>query len=404
MSMAVSRRSALLAAVALSATVAACPRGSAHTPSALQAASAAIPAERIADSTFWRMVTELSEPGGYFRSDNFVSNEVTFQHVIPELTRTRASGGVYLGVGPDQNFTYLVALRPRIAFVVDIRRQNMLHHLLYKSLIERSSDRAAFVSLLFSRKRPGGLGPSSSADTILRAFTASAPDSALFRRNLAAVKQHLTKTHGFTLSDEDLNSIEYVYGAFFTGGPELTYTPFPGSGGRPPGQLYGAWRSMPSYAALQVESDSAGVQRSYLASEENFRILRELETKNLIVPLVGDFAGPRTLGAVGDYLRERGLTVTAFYTSNVEQYLFRQGDDWRRFFTNVAALPVDSASTFIRAVFNFGMAGGRWSANGQQITTVGPRSVTLLGPIAEQVRAFQEGRIQSYYDVVEMSR
>ena len=112
--------------------------------------------ERISDETFWKMVSDYSEPGGFFRSDNFVSNEITFQGVLPELAKTTKSGGVYLGVGPDQNFTYIVGMQPKIAFIVDIRRQNMLHHLLYKSLIELSPDRAEFLSRLFSRPRPAG--------------------------------------------------------------------------------------------------------------------------------------------------------------------------------------------------------------------------------------------------------
>src|SRR5688500_650149 len=125
------------------------------------AAASRVPA-RLADSTFWRMITEFSEPDGYFRSDNLVSNETTFQHVIPELVRTLGAGGVYLGVGPDQNFTYMVALRPRIAFIVDIRRGAMLQHLLYKALVELSDDRAAFLALLFGRPAPAGLAADAS--------------------------------------------------------------------------------------------------------------------------------------------------------------------------------------------------------------------------------------------------
>src|SRR5262249_5003573 len=109
---------------------------------------------KLSDSAFWKLVTDFSEPGGYFRSDNFVSNETTYQWVIPELLRTTKPGGVYLGVGPDQNFTYIVALKPKVAFIFDIRRQNMLTHLMYKALIESSSDRADFLSRLFSRARP----------------------------------------------------------------------------------------------------------------------------------------------------------------------------------------------------------------------------------------------------------
>src|SRR4051812_25507406 len=108
--------------------------------------------DRLADSTFWRMMTEFSEPWGVFRSENFVSNETSYQWVIPELRRTVKPGGVYLGVAPDQNFTYMVALKPSIAFIVDIRHQNAVQHLLYKSIFEMSPTRAEFLARLFSRE------------------------------------------------------------------------------------------------------------------------------------------------------------------------------------------------------------------------------------------------------------
>jgi hypothetical protein len=344
----------------------------------------------LGDTEFWRLVTNLSEPGGYFRSDNFVSNESSFQQVVPDLQHGLQPGGVYLGVGPDQNFTYIVALRPRISFIFDIRRQNLLELLLYKALIEQAGDRAEFLSLLFARPRPTGLDSTSKADSLFAAYGRVAADSALFRATLSAVQERLLKRHGFKLSADDLEKIIYVYRAFFTQGPELSY-----SFSSPPRWGYG--RMMPTYAELMRETDGQGGQRSYLATEVNFRILKELEQDNLIVPLVGDFAGPKTIRGVSRYLKERGATVTAFYTSNVEQYLFRQGDDWRKFFENVATLPVDPGSVFIRAVFNYG---GRWD---YQNPSPGPRSLTLLCPIAHQLLAFSEGRIQSYYDVVEMS-
>src|SRR3989441_12393886 len=78
---------------------------------------------QLSDEAFWHLITDYSEAGGFFRFDNFISNEALFQHVLGRLKETTKPGGVYLGVGPDQNFTYIVALRPRIAFIVDIRRQ-----------------------------------------------------------------------------------------------------------------------------------------------------------------------------------------------------------------------------------------------------------------------------------------
>jgi hypothetical protein len=43
-------------------------------------AAAPAPAQpRLADREFWRLIEEFSEPNGFFRSDNLVSNEDTFQ-------------------------------------------------------------------------------------------------------------------------------------------------------------------------------------------------------------------------------------------------------------------------------------------------------------------------------------
>jgi len=115
-----------------------------------QATAQRVP-ERLADSTFWRLMTDYSEPWGTFRSENFVSNESSLQWVIPELTRIVKPGGVYLGVAPDHNFNLITALHPAIAFIVDIRHQNAVQHLMYKALIETSNTRAEFLAKLFAR-------------------------------------------------------------------------------------------------------------------------------------------------------------------------------------------------------------------------------------------------------------
>src|SRR5262249_7186895 len=114
--------------------------------------------DRLSDEAFWKLIADLSEQGGSFVSDNFVSNELGVQDVLSTLVEGRKPGGVYLGVGPEQNFTYIAALKPKIAFVFDIRRQNMIEHLTYKALFELSTDRADFLSRLFSRPRPSELG------------------------------------------------------------------------------------------------------------------------------------------------------------------------------------------------------------------------------------------------------
>ena len=345
-----------------------------------------LPAQ-VDDEAFWQMISEFSEPGGYFRSDNFLSNEMSFQYVIPRLTKSVNRDGVYLGVGPEQNFTYLAALRPKLAFIIDIRRQNMLEHLLYKALIELSANRAEFLSRLFSRKSSSNLGANPNVEALFEAFKSAQPSRELFQQNLQAVQDQLVTRHGFSLTSNDLKGIEYVYNAFYKGGPELNYSFSAGE--------QGGWSWFPTYAQLMTETDARGEHRSYLATDENFRILRGLEKNNAIVPLVGDFAGPKALRSVGRYLKEHGATATAFYTSNVEQYLFQQDEDWKKFYANVATLPVDERSTFIRSVSNRGFY--------YRTSNQGRRSMPLLCEITDLLKAFDGGRIVTYSDVIAMS-
>ena len=341
--------------------------------------------DRLSDVDFWHMVTDFSEPNGYFRSENLLSNEFAFQVVIPELLRTVRPGGVYLGVGPEQNFTYIVALQPRLAFIIDIRHQNAVQHLLYKALIELSDDRADFLSRLFSRPRPAGLDFNTSVDTLFAAFAAVQPDSLLFERTFAAIRDRLVKDHGFALDSSELQLLEHNLDAFYRAGPDLSYNFFGGGGFNFRG------RGMPTYAELMAETDTAGTHRSYLATEANYRTLRDIESRNLVVPLTGDFAGPKAIATAGAYVRQHGATVTTFYTSNVEQYLFQDGK-WLSFAKNVAGLPLDSTSTFIRS--------GRAGMGGY------PGGVTrssLLQSMMELMHAVADGRVQTYQDVLQTS-
>ena len=385
------KRASRLARLALTfAAIAAPPAQAAQGVAQAALGTADLLPAKLSDSVFWRLVTTTSEPGGYFRSDNFVSNETSYQWVIPDLLRTTRTGGVYLGVGPDQNFTYLVALRPKMAFIFDIRRQNMLTHLMYKALLEQSADRADFLSRLFSRPRPPHLDTLSAPESLFVAYQLVPPDSAAYRRNIASIVDQLSKKHHFTLSPDDTASIGYVYRSFVAYGPDITYNSNQGRSG------YGR---MPSFAQLQIETDSAGLHRSYMANEANFRVLKQLESDNLIVPLVGDFAGPTAIRAVGTYLKDHRAGVTAFYLSNVEQYLFQQGDDWRHFFDNVGELPLDSTSTFIRSVFD-----GAVYYRGAPPFGGYMRARQMLASMLAQVTAFKSGKLMTYSDVIESSR
>jgi hypothetical protein len=87
--------------------------------------------------------------------------------------------------------------------------------------------------------------------------------------------------------------------------------------------------------------------------------------KNLVIPIVGDFAGPSAIRKVADYVGQHQAIVSAFYVSNVEYYLGTaagRGNDAtvQRFYQNVATLPMDSSSLFIRFIGAQNSANLRW--------------------------------------------
>jgi hypothetical protein len=176
----------------------------------------------LSDTEFWSIFSTMSEAGGSFASVNFVSNETSFQEVIPSIQASVTPGGVYLGVGPEQNFTYIANLKPRLAFIIDIRRQNAMHHLMYKALFELSDTRAEFVSRLFSRpftlRDPGALPA-----VIFDSADATKPDADAWHVNLTAIRDHLTKQRRFALSENDLATLEHVYQVFYEAGPAVNY-------------------------------------------------------------------------------------------------------------------------------------------------------------------------------------
>jgi hypothetical protein len=300
-------------------------------------AAPALPVQ-LSDREFWSLTEDLSEPDGVFRSDNLVSDEMIFSAVVPGLRRTVAPGGVYLGVGPEQNFTYIAATKPRMAFIIDIRRGNLRLQLLYKALFELSANRAEFVSRLFTKPKPASLDSGLPANDLMEAYwTVRSSDLATYQRNLQEIEDVLVRKHGFPLTQTDLDGIGAVYHAFYWYGPSINWS---SSGAGPRG-------TSPTYFDLMKQTDAAGSGLSYLATDAAFALVKDLESRNAIVPIVGNFAGPKAIRAIGTYLRDHQATVGVFYVDEVEAYL-RQDGVWSAFCANVATLPLDGASVFIR--------------------------------------------------------
>lgn len=288
--------------------------------------------DSLSDQEFWRLSEALSEPAGKFSvSDNLVSNE---PHVAENIRRLHAVGGVYVGVGPEQNFSYIARLEPRMAFIIDIRRENRTLHLLYKALFALSMDRGDFVSRLFSRPRPYGLGRSASAEEIFNRYERVPASAEHYQRNLALVRDHLLQTRGLPLTEEDLAWIERVFKAFYSDGPGIRY-----------------WGSsdlkavQPTYQRLMTIEDGIGKARSFLATEEAFEFVKDMQRRNVIVPVVGDFGGPNAIPRVGDYVRAHADQIRAFYGSNVAVYLTNQQK--LTYCRNLATLPAARRAWFV---------------------------------------------------------
>jgi hypothetical protein len=289
------------------------------------------PPFRLSDEEFRRLSTGLSEPGGDFHTDNLVSNELSLVQILREL---RSTSGVYIGVGPEQNFSYIAALDAEMAFIIDIRQANRTLHLLYKVLFEASVDRAEFLSRLFSRERPAGLDGDSTAPELFAAYATVTPSAALLDGTTQVVTERLRDAHGWPLSVDERAEIARVLRAFFEDGPDIHY-----DRSRPPND------QRPSYRALMTATDQFGVSRSYLASEDRFASVKDLHARNLIVPAVGDFGAGAVIRRVAEEVGRRGRVVSAFYSSNVEVYLTNQ--QMIAFCGSLTALPWSTDGVFI---------------------------------------------------------
>ncbi len=376
------RRSPLFRALTLAILSFACAAHHEAPPARVAAAMVAPPATpSIASAEFAGLIDRLSEPGGFFPSDNLVSNETSYLHVLRKMKETGVAGGAYVGVGPDQNFSYIAAVRPEIVFIIDIRRDNMLQHFLFKALFENARNRLEYLCLFLGKRTPPDLASWDTADVtrIIAYVDSTQSDQKSFDEAAARVTASATR-FGYTLSAEDLATIHTIHTTFAEWGLDTRYS------------NRGRFNSFPSWRQLILETDLEGKRRNYLASEASFQFIKDLETRNLVVPVVGDLSGPHALAAIGQEVARRGLHISAFYTSNVEQYLFQQSG-FQTFAATVSALPFDDRSVIIRSYFR--------GFHPQNVP--GYSSTQLLEHFTDFAREFHNGGYKSYLELVTLN-
>ncbi len=337
-------------------------------------ASSAPAASTAANLSDLRRLFALSEAGDRFISDNVVSNETSL--LQPATALTALHGGVYIGVGPEQNFTYIALSRPEFAFIVDLRRDNALLHLLYKSLFEIATSRLEFVCLLFGRPYDPKYepGPDANADAVLQAMQRIAPNRDWFDKQHARSSEGL-QGYGLGLSTADIARIKKIHELFFVRQLDLRFELHKANG-----------RKYPSIGSLLRLRSPSGLG-TFLNRRDSFAFVQQLHRQHRIVPLVGDVSAPGTLGTVAEELRRRGLTLRTFYISNVEQYLMGQ-PSFTGWLNNLRRLPHDEHSLLLRCYLDQ----GRPHPHQQP----GQRSTSL----AHRLNAFLESTPLSYFDIV----
>jgi hypothetical protein len=267
-----------------------------------------------------------------------------------------------------------------MAILIDIRRDNLLLHLLFKSLFELSRTRVDYLAHLTGRGPPEPIGPwpSKPVDAIVRYVDETPPLRGPALEALRARIVRTLQTYGVPLSTADLQTIARFHSRFIEEGASLRFN----TTGRAPQFDY------PTYRDLLLEVDTTGAQRGFLASEESFQFVKALQARHLVVPIVGDLSGSSALAAVGRFLQTRGERVSSFYTSNVEYYLFRQGT-FDRFIGNLTGLPRAGNAVVIRSVFGGGLTPPRPGYN----------SVSLTQPIQALLNGYARGQFRQYREL-----
>jgi hypothetical protein len=340
--------------------------------------------DRQGSTSFAALIEWLSEPAGYFDSDNLISNERSYLHVMGTLEWLDVRGGAYVGVGPDQNFSYIAQIRPEIVFIIDIRRDNLLQHLLFKALFALSQNRIEYLCLWLGRPLP--YDPTTWHNQPIHDLVAHVDGPPADDTRTTTIRQavwHKIRSFGLPLSERDSATIDQFHRAFIEAGLSLRFRSF----NRLPLPGY------PTLRQLLLERDLSGRLTNYLASDAGFQYVKSLEDRDLVVPVVGDLGGEYALAAIGGFLTERGLRVSAFYASNVEFYLMRQGS-FDRYGGNILRLPRDDCSVIIRSYFN------RRPGGVHPQYTPGYSSTQLMQTVSSFVDEYSSGGYLSYWDLV----
>jgi len=291
----------------------------------------------LSNKEFADLINNLSEEDkGMYTGQNFVSNEASYLQIFPGALNIGVGHDVYLGVGPEQNFSYIAKFKPRVAFILDIRRDNLLEILMMKAIFEMASTPAEYLQLLLGKD----------GDT-LQALLSGVPSNkgnkfaeGIFKK----IIDQLTKVRYLKLSVKDLDRLWFIYYSFFSQGENIQCDRGP---------------MMPTFKDLIFEKDADGELSNYLSSQESYDYVRSMHLRNAIIPVVCNFAGTKALLSLGIWLKKHNLNVSVFYVSSVQNYIM-SSDLWVNWRKNTKSLPWEKRGIFIVAFYYMGSTNESW--------------------------------------------
>ena len=325
------------------------------------------------DQTLAQVVAALSEPETGPPADNLLSNEDSVFRVTDQVSRLAPRGGVYLGVGPDQNFSLIAPGQPSLAFILDFRRRNTWLHLVHKALMMLAGSRVDYLSRLLARS-PRGLPADPTADDLIAAFTAAPFDRDRLAVEVAAVAATLRPLG--LIAGGDWPALATIQ-ARLAG---------PGLSGR-----FLALPMYPTFGSQIAARDRLGQPAHFLARESTYQTVRTMHLGDRIIPLVGNFAGPTSLPRLADWLRDRHLAVATLYLADVEFFLVRAGQ-YPTFAAHLARLPWAAGAILIRT-------STREIHHPDRLP--GASSTTIIRPVApflDQLRINPAPELEHYFD------
>ena len=327
-------------------------------------ASSSEPASQLRDA-----IERLSGPETGPAADNLVSNEDSYPRIAGQIAEDAPRNGVYLGVGPDQNFTMIAHSRPRWALIVDYRRRNLLLHLAHYALFRLSPDRVSYLERLTARKPTAKLSEASAGRELVEAFSKTTMDRRRLDSSIADARKVLGPLG--IVRESEWAALATIQAKMAGPGLNARFLALP---------MY------PTLGQMIQTPDAEGRSAHFLSQEPLYQVVRDLQREERVVPAVGDFGDPAAFERLRRWLREGELKIALAYVSDVEFFLLRVGkfDAYAR---GLESLPRLSGAMLART-------STREVRHPQRVRP--DSSTTIAIPIAQFLDAWRAGRIRDH--------